>query len=149
MIYPNWLTNVVVVPKKNEKWSQYWLLWLQYKQLSFAENKPAKGFDIGILYLELHGCLLGVQSDCYVQARSRRNILRHWWRVVLSQGNALCLKKMPTQPTRYRLQFRKYIRGIMEEYINGFVVKSLKKDHINHLEKSFVVLCHYTMKLIR
>ncbi|GFY88878.1 hypothetical protein Acr_06g0008180 [Actinidia rufa] len=126
--YPDWLTNVVVAPKKEGKWK----VCVDFTDLNKAcpkDNFPLPKIDL-IVDVTFKHELLKQGLYCYkVMPFGLKNVGATYQRLV---------NKM----------FKKQIGKIREVYIDDMLVKSLQEaDHITHLEEAFGILRQHQMML--
>ena len=135
MKYPEWLANVVVVPKKGNKWR----VCLDYTDLNDACPKDSFPLDAfsGYHQIPMHppdaektSFITPHGLYCYnVMPFGLKNVRETYQRLV---------KKM----------FRPLLGSTMEVYIDDMLVKSkLRPDHATHLQQAFDLLREYGMKL--
>ncbi|XP_059627489.1 uncharacterized protein LOC132270323 [Cornus florida] len=128
MYYPDWLSNVIVVQKKNGKCR----VCIDFTNLNKACSKdsfPLPKID------QMVDATTGYERLTFLDAYSGYN-------------------QIPMDPAdeeklfRYRARDLLLQRKIVEAYIDDMVVKSKKKvDHLKHLQDVFDVLRQYGMKL--
>ena len=152
--YPKWLANVVVVPKKGEKWR----VCMNYTYLNEAcpeDNFPLPQIDQIVDASAGHGIF------SFVDAFSGyHQILMHLpdaeKTTFITPHGLLCYNVMSfrlknTRATYQRLvtkMFRPLLRKTMEVYINDMLVKSKERlNHVEHLQEAFELLRARGMKL--
>ena len=152
--YPEWLANVVVVPKKGGKWR----VCVDYTDLNEACLKdcfPLPRIDQIVDVLAGHGMLSFLDSfSGYHQipmhspdAEKTTFITPHglFWYSVMPFG----LKNV--EATHQRLvtkMFRPLLGKTTEVYIDDMLVKSKERaDHAEHMQEAFKLLRAYDMKL--
>ncbi|KAK1568798.1 hypothetical protein Q3G72_028909 [Acer saccharum] len=152
--YLDWLANVMVVKKKNEKWR----VCIDFTDLNKAcpkDSFPLPHIDMLVDATARHELL------SFMDAYSGYNqILMHpndqEKTVFVTERGIFCYKVMPFSlknagATYQRLvnkMFAKMLGSTMEVYIDDMLVKSLvAQQHIDHLRQSFDVLDQYGMKL--
>ena len=145
MKYPEWLANVVVVPKKGDKWR----VCVDYIDLDEAcpkDSFPLPHIDQIVDASTGHGIL------SFLNAFSRyHQILMHPLDVekttFITPHKLYCYNVMPfglknVGPTYQRLVskiFRSLLGKTMEVYIDDMLVKSKKcLDHTNHLQEALI-----------
>ncbi|KAK0592411.1 hypothetical protein LWI29_018735 [Acer saccharum] len=152
--YPDWLANVVVVKKKNEKWR----VCIDFTDLNKA--CPKDSFPLPHIDM-LVDATAGHELLSFMDAYSGYNqILMHpddqEKTAFVTERDIFCYKVMPfglknAGATYQRLvnkMFAKMLGSTMEVYIDDMLVKSLiAQQHIDHLRQSFDVLDQYGMKL--
>ena len=152
--YPEWLANVVVVPKKGGKWR----VCVDYTDLNEAcskDNFPLLRIDQIVDTLVGHGML------SFLDAFSRyHQIPMHppdaEKTAFITPHGLLCYNVIPfdlknARATYQRLvtkMFRPLLGQTMEVYIDDMLVKSMEcPDHDGHLQEAFKLLRAYGMKL--
>ena len=152
--YPDWLANVVVVPKKNGKHR----VCIDFTDLNKAcpkDSFPLPHID------SLVDATSGHELLSFMDAFSGYNqILMHpndqEKTSFITDRGTYCYKVMPfglknAGATYQRLVNRMFAAQLgktMKVYIDDMLVKSLKaEDHINHLQQTFDLLRKYNMKL--
>ena len=152
--YPDWLANVVLVKKENEKW------WLYIDFIDVNRACPKDSFPLPRIDL-----IMDATSDhellSFMDAFSGYNHIimdpsdQENTSFVMGQGT-YCYQVMPfglknTGATYQRVvnkMFQKHIGASMEVYIDDMLVKLVKAElHVAHLAESFQVLKNYNMKL--
>ncbi|KAK4388839.1 Transposon Ty3-G Gag-Pol polyprotein [Sesamum angolense] len=152
--YPEWLANVVLVPKSNGKWR----LCIDFTDLNKACPKdPFPLPRIDILVDSTSGCEMLSFLDAY-QGYNQIPLApedQEKASFVTDQG-VFCYNVMPfglknAGATYQRLvnhMFQNQIGRNMEVYIDDMLVKSEKEqDHIKDLEECFQILTTFGMKL--
>ena len=152
--YPEWLANVVVVPKKGGKWR----VCVDYTDLNDTcpkDNFPLPRIDKIVDALVGHGML------SFLDAFSRYHQIPMYPRdaektsFITSHG-LFCYNVMPFElknagVTYQRLVtkiFRPLLGKTMEVYIDDMLVKSKERpNHTTHLQQTFELLRAYDMKL--
>ena len=154
--YPEWLANIVVVPKKGGKW---WVC-VDYTDLNEAcpkDNFPLLRIDHILDASAGHGMLSFLDAfSCYHQ------ILMHppdaEKTTFIKPHRLYCYNVMPfglknVGATYQRLMtkiFQPLIGRMMEVYIDDMLVKSKERpDHTEHLRETFELLRTNSMKLNR
>ena len=152
--YPEWLANVVVVPKKRNKWR----VCVDYTDLNDAcpkDSFPLPHIDQIVDASSRHGMLSFLNAfSGYHQipihppdAKKTSFITSH---------GLYCYNVMPfglknVGATYQRLvtkMFRPLLNSAMEVYIDDMLVKSKQRpDHAAHLQQAFDILREYGMKL--
>ncbi|KAI3746327.1 hypothetical protein L6452_08755 [Arctium lappa] len=119
--YPDWLANVVVIQKKNDKWRVY---------IDFTDLNKACLKDLFPL----------PHIDALVDATAGHELL------VMPFG----LKNAGSRYHRLvNKMFKERLGNTVEVYIDGMLVKSRQAvDHMEHLRQPFDILRKYCMKLI-
>ncbi|KAL0402391.1 UNVERIFIED_CONTAM: hypothetical protein Slati_4269000 [Sesamum latifolium] len=152
--FPEWLSNVVLVPKPGEKWR----MCIDFRDLNKACPKDFYPLPrIDQLVDSTFGCeLLSIMdaSQGYHQItlapEDRKKVS------FITSSGTFCYVAMPfglknTGATYQRLVdkiFRPQIRRNVELYVADMLVKSKKtEDHIADLEETFAVLRKYRLKL--
>ena len=152
--YPEWLTNMVVVPKKGNKWR----VCVDYMGLNDACPKDSfllPRIDQIVDALAGHGMLsfLDAFSEYHQIPMHPPNTEKTSF--ITSHG-LYCYNVMPfglknAGATYQRLvtkMFRPLLGSIMEVYIDDMLVKSKQcPDHAAHLQQTFDLLKEYGMKL--
>ncbi|XP_019081056.1 RNA-directed DNA polymerase homolog [Vitis vinifera] len=152
--YPEWLANVVVVPKKGGKWR----VCVDYTNLNDAY--PKASFPLSRID-QIVDATSGHEMLSFLDAFSR------YHQIPMAPGNEektafitlyglYCYRVMPfglknAGATYQRLMtkiFKRLIGDIVEVYIDDVVVKSkTRSKHTQHLQKVFHLLRKYGMKL--
>ena len=152
--YPEWLANVVVVPKKGNKWR----VCMDYTDLNDAcpkDSFPLPRIDQIVDASAEHGML------SFLDAFSRyHQIPMHppdaEKTSFITPHGLYCYNVMPfglknARATYQRLvtkMFRPLLGSSMEVYIDDMLVKSKQRpDHATHLQQTFDLLRKYGMKL--
>ena len=152
--YPDWLANVVVVPKKGNKFR----MCVDYKDLNKAcpkDSFPLPHID------RMIDATAGHEMLSFLDAYSGYNQIRmhpedQEKTSFITRYGTYCYNVMPfglknAGATYQRLvneMFKEHIGKTMEVYIDDMVVKSLEtEDHLKHLQETFDVLRRYNMKL--
>ncbi|XP_057803119.1 uncharacterized protein LOC131018411 [Salvia miltiorrhiza] len=152
--YPEWLANVVVVKKKNNKWR----VCIDFTDLNKACPKDSFPLPhIDMLVDATAGHELMSFMDAYSGYHQIRMHPDDEEKTTFMTNIALyCYKYMPfglknAGATYQRLvnqMFASLLRQTMEVYIDDMLVKSIHaKDHIDHLRETFEILRKYNMKL--
>ena len=154
VMYPEWLANVVVVPKKNGKWR----VCVDYTDLNKACPKdpyPLPHIDCMV------DATAGYEMLSFMDAHSGYNQIKMYpldqekTAFMTTQG-IYCYTTMSfglknagsTYQRLVNLMFKGQIGDTMEVYIDDMVVKSLHaSDHVKHLEIAFDILKTFNMKL--
>ena len=152
--YPDWLDNIVIVKKANEKWR----LCIDFTNVNRAcpkDSSPLPWIDLIV------DATTGHELLSFMDAFSGYNHIimdpndQENTSFVTGQGT-YCYQVMPyglknAEATYQRLvniMFQKQIGASMEVYIDYMLVKSVKAElHVDHLAESFHVLKDYKMKL--
>ena len=152
--YPEWITNVVVVPKKGIKWR----VCVDYTDLNEAcpkDSFPLPRIDEIIDASIKHGMLSFLDAfSSYHQipmnpldAEKMAFITPH----VLYCYNVMPFSLKNVGATYQRLVtkiFRSLIGKTMEVYIDDMLIKSKERpNHTNHVQETFELLRTYGMKL--
>ena len=152
--YPEWLANVVVVPKKENKWR----VCVDYTDLNDAcpkDSFPLPRIDQIVDASARHGMLSFLDAfSGYHQipmhppdAEKTSFITLHG----LYYYNVMPFKLKNAGATYQRLvtkMFRSLLGSTMEVYIDDMMVKSKQhQDHVTHLQHVFDILRKYGMKL--
>ena len=153
MEYPEWLANVVLVKKENEKWR----LCIDFTDVNRA--CPKDSFPLTRIDL-IVDATAGHELLSFMDAFSGYNKInmdpddQEKTSFVTGQGT-YCYRVMPfglknTGATYQRLvnkMFKKQIGTSMEVYIDNMLVKSTTAElHIAHLTEAFQILKEYNMK---
>ena len=152
--YPDWLTNVVVVLKKNGKSR----VCIDFTDLN--KSCPKDGFPFPQIDM-LVDAMTGHELLSFMDTYSRYNqILMHpndqEKTSFVTERGIFCYKVMSfglknAGATYQRLvnkMFAAYLGSTMEVYIDDMLVKSLyARDHTTHLKQAFEVLNQHQMKL--
>ena len=152
--YPEWLANVVLVKKGNDKWR----LCIDFTNINRA--CPKDSFALSRIDL-IVDAITGHELLSFMDAFSSYNQIsmdpddREKTSFVTAQGT-YCYRVMPfglknARATYQRLvnrMFQKQIGTTMEVYIDDMLVKSTTAElHIAHLSEAFQILRNYNMKL--
>ena len=146
--YPEWLANVVVVPKKGEKWR----VCVDYTDLNEAcpkDSFPLPRIDQIIDTSAEHEML------SFLDAFSRYHQILMHPPIITPYGlfyyNVMSFSLNNARATYQRLvtkMFRPLLGKTMEVYIDDMLVKSKERpDHAKHLQETFELLRAYRMKL--
>ncbi|XP_057803713.1 uncharacterized protein LOC131019046 [Salvia miltiorrhiza] len=152
--YPEWLANVVVVKKKNDKWR----VCIDFTDLNKACPKDSFPLPhIDMLVDATAGHILMSFMDAY---SGYHQIWMHpddeEKTAFMTSVALFCYKYMPfgfknAEATYQRLvnrMFASLLGQTMEVYIDDMLVKSIRaRDHIDHLRETFEILRKYNMKL--
>ncbi|KAL0462415.1 UNVERIFIED_CONTAM: hypothetical protein Slati_0129100 [Sesamum latifolium] len=144
--FPEWLSNVVLVPKPEKNGECASILRLEQSMpqrfLSTTTNRSARGFHIRLRIAQHDGCLTRIPSDNASPRGPEEGQFHH------SEGT-FCYVAMPfglknAGATYQRLVdkiFRPQIGRNVEVYVDDMLVKSKKAaDHVKDLEETFSVL---------
>ena len=152
--YPDWLTNVVLVKKANEKWR----MWMDFTDLNKAcpkDSFPLPRID------QLVDSITGHKLLTFMDAFSGYNQIKmaeedqEKTAFITSQG-LYCYKVMPFKlknagATYQRLvnkMFNRQIGRNMEVYVDDILVKSKEElTHLDDFRETFTTLKQYQMKL--
>ena len=152
--YPEWLANVVVVPKKGGKWR----VCVDYTDLNEAcpkDNFPLPRIDQIVDVSAEHGMLSFLDAFSGYHQIPMHSPDAEKTAFITSYG-LLCYNVMPfglknAGATYQRLvnkMFRPLLGKTMEVYIDDMLVKSKERpDHAKHLQETFELLRVYGMKL--
>ena len=152
--YPEWLTNVVLIKKANEKRR----LCIDFTNINKAYPKdslPLPRIDLIVDATAGHELLSFMDAFSGYNHISRDPSDQEKTSFVTGQGT-YCYRVMPftlknAGATYQRLvnkMFQKQIGASMEVYIDDMLVKSVKTEiHITHLAEASQVLKSYNMKL--
>ena len=152
--YPEWLANVVLVKKENDKWR----LCIDFTDINRAYPKdsfPLPRIDLIVDATAGHELLSFMDAFSGYNQISMDPSDQEKTSFVTCQGT-YCYRVMPfglnnAGATYQRLvnkMFHKQIGTSMEVYIDDMLVKSVKVElHITHLAEAFQVLKSYNMKL--
>ncbi|KAL6351309.1 hypothetical protein AAG906_035101 [Vitis piasezkii] len=152
--YPEWLANVVVVPKKERKWR----VCMDYTNLNNAcpkDNFPLPRIDQIVNSTTGQGMIsfLDAFSGCHQIPMAPADEEKT---AFITPHGLYCYKVMPfrlknVDATYQRLMtkiFRPLVGRTVEVYIDDIVVKSkIREDHTHHLQEVFHLLRRYDMKL--
>ena len=152
--YPDWLTNVVLVKKANEKWR----MWMDFTNL----NKACPKDSFPLLRIDqLVDSITGHKLLTFMDAFSGYNQIKmaeedqEKTAFITSQG-LYCYKVMPFKlknagATYQRLvnkMFNRQIGRNMEVYVDDILVKSKEElTHLDDFRETFTTLKQYQMKL--
>ena len=152
--YPEWLTNVVVVPKKGGEWR----VCVDYTDLNEAclkDGFPLLRIDQIFDATVGHGILLFLDAfSRYQQIPMHRPDIEKT--TFITPHGLYCydvmsfdLKNVETTYQRLVTKiFRPLLGNTMEAYIDDMLVKSKESfDHTKHLQEAFKLLRRYGMKL--
>ena len=150
--YPEWLANVVVVPKKGDKWR----VCVDYTDLNEACPKvsfPLSRRDQIVDAVAGHGSLLFLDAFSGYHQILMHPLDTEKMAFITSHG-LYCYNVMPSglknvgATTLVTKIFRPLLGETMEVYIDDMLVKSKKRfDHTKHLQEAFELLRKYIMKL--
>ena len=152
--HPEWLANVVLIKKANDKW---WLC-IDFTDINRAcpkDNFPLTWIDLIVDATACHELLSFMDAFSGYNQISMDPRDQEKTSSVIGQGT-YCYQVMPlwiknAGATYQRLvnkMFQKQIGASMEVYIDDMLVKSIKAElHINHIAEVFQVLKSYNMKL--
>ena len=152
--YPEWLANVVVVPKKGNKWREC----VDYTDLNDAYPKdsfPLPRIDQIVDASAGHGILSFLDAFSGYHQIPMHPPDAEKTSFITPHG-LYCYNVMPFElknvgATYQRLvkkMFRPLLSNTMEVYIDDMLVKSKQRpDHATHLQKDFDILRKYGMKL--
>ena len=152
--YPEWLANVVLVKKENDKWR----LCIDFTDINKAcpeDSFPLPRIDLIVDATVGHELLIYMDAFLGYNQINMDPSDQEKTLFVTGQGT-YCYQVMPfglknAGATYQRLvnrMFQKQIGTFMEVYIDDMLVKSIKeKLHITHLAETFQVLRSYNMKL--
>ncbi|KAL0430667.1 UNVERIFIED_CONTAM: Transposon Ty3-G Gag-Pol polyprotein [Sesamum radiatum] len=152
--YPDWLANVVLVPKANGKWR----MCIDFSDLNKAYPKDSYPLPrIDALIDSTSGCELMSFLDAFQGYNQIRLAKEDQQKTsFVTDQEIFCYNVMPFSlknagATYERLvnhKFREQIGKTMEVYIDDMLVKSKRKeDHAQDLQECFGVLRHFGMKL--
>ena len=152
--YPEWLANVVVVPKKGNKWRVY----VDYMDLNDTcpkDSFPLPCIDQIVDASAGHGMLSFLDAfSGYHQIPMHPPDAENTF--FITPHGLYCYNVMPfglknAGATYQRLvtkMFRPFLCSTMEVYIDDMLVKSKQcPDHTTHLQQAFDLLQEYGMKL--
>ena len=154
MEYSEWLANVVLVKKANDKWRLY----IDFTDVKFAcpiDSSPLPRIDLIVDATAGHELLSFMDAFSGYNQMSMDPDDQENTSFITGQGT-YCYRVMPfglknAGATYQRLVnriFQKKIRASMEVYIDDMLVKSTTAElHIAHLSKAFQILREYNMKL--
>ena len=152
--YPEWLANVVVVPKKGGKW-RVCIDYIDLNEAFLKDSFPLLHIDKIVNSIAGHGIL------SFLDAFSRyHQILMHppdaEKTTYITPHELYCYNVMPFGLKNARATYQILVTEIfllllgntMEAYINDILMKSRERfDHIQHLHETFELLRRYDMKL--
>ena len=154
MKYPEWLANVVVVPKKGNKWR----VCVDYTDLNDAcpkDNFSLPHIDQIVDASAGHGMLSFLDTFSGYHQIPMHPPDAEKTSFITPHG-LYCYNVMPfglknVEATYQRLvtkMFRPLLGSIMKVYIDNMLVKSKQRpDHANHLQQAFDILQEYGIKL--
>ena len=154
MKYPEWLANVVVVPKKDNKWR----VCVNYTDLNDAcpkDNFPLPRIDEIVDASAGHGMLSFLDAFSGYHQIPMHPPDAEKTSFIMPHG-LYCYNVMPfglknAGATYQRLvtkMFRPFLGSTMEVYIDDMLVKSKQRqNHVTHLQQIFYLLREYGMKL--
>ena len=152
--YPEWLANVVVVPKKGDKWR----ICVDYTDLNDAcpkDSFPLPCIDQIVDAFAGHGMLSFLEAFSGYHQIPMHPPDADKTSFITPHG-LFCYNVMPfglkiAGATYQRLvtkMFRPLLDSTMEVYIDDMLVKSKQRpDHVTHLQQTFDILRKYGMKL--
>ena len=152
--YPEWLANVVVVPKKGGKWR----VCVDYTDLNDAcpkDNFPLPRIDQIVDASSGHGMLSFLDSFSGYHHIPMHPLNAVKTAFITPHGlfyyNVMPFGLKNARATYQRLVtkiFRPLLRKTMEVYIDDMLVKFKERsDHVTHLQEEFELLKVYDMKL--
>ena len=152
--YPEWLANVVVVPKKGGKWRvsvDYKILnkACPKRQLPSASDRSdcrCVGQTWDVIF---PGRLLGISSNIHTSARRGKIVFITPHRLFCYNVMSFGLKNVgETYQRLVTKMFMPLLGKTMEVCIDDMLVKSKERlDHAKHLQEAFELLRGYGMKL--
>ena len=154
MYYPDWLANVVMVKKANEKWRMY----IDFTDLSKAcpkDSYPLPQIDTLVDSTARHQLLSFMDAFSGYNQIKIEEANQEKTSFVTSQG-LFCYKVMPfrlknARATYQRLMNKMFAHQIgrnVQVYVDDMLVKSLHEDdHLGDLRETFDTLRLYNMKL--
>ena len=152
--YPEWLANIVLVEKANDKW----ILCIDFTDINRAcpkDSFPLSRIDLIVDATASHELLSFMDAFSGYNQISMDPDDQEKTSFVMGQGT-YCYRVMPfglknAGATYQRLvnrMFHKQIGASMEVYIDDMLVKSTTAElHITHLAEAFQILRGYNMKL--
>ena len=152
--YPEWLTNVVMVPKKGNKWRVY----VDYTDLNDAcpkDSFPLPRIDQIVDASVGHGMLSFLDAFSGYHQNPMHPLNAEKTSFITPHGlyyyNVMPFGLKNAGATYQRLvtkMFRPLLGRTMEVYIDDMLVKSKQRlDHADHLQHTFDLLREYGMKL--
>ena len=146
--YPEWLANVVVVPKKGEKWRVY----VDYTDLNEAclkDSFPLPRIDQIVDTSAGHGMLSFLDAfSGYHQILMHPPIITPYGLFCYNVTSFSLNNAAATYQRLVTKMFRPLLGKTMEVYIDDMMVKSKERpDHAKHLQETFELLRAYGMKL--
>ena len=152
--YPEWLENVVVVPKKGNKW-RVCVDYTDLKDVSPKDSFPLPHIDQIVDALARHGMLSFLDAFSGYHQIPMHPPDAEKTSFITPHG-LYCYNVMPfglknAGATYQRLvtkMFRPLLGSTMEVYIDDMLVKSKQRpDHVANLQQTFDLLKKYGMKL--
>ena len=152
--YPNWLANMVVVPKKEEKWR----VCIDYTNLNNAclkDSFPLSHID-QIVDSTAEQELLFFLDAFFEYHQIPMALVDEEKTAFITSHELYCYKVMPFElknadATYQRLItkiFRPLVGRTVKVYIDDIMIKSkTREDHMHHLQEVFHLLRRYDMKL--
>ena len=152
--YPDWLTNVVLVKKANEKWR----MWMDFTDLNKAcpkDSFPLPRIDQLVDSITRHKLLTFMDAFSGYNQIKMAEEDQEKTAFITSQG-LYCYKVMPFKlknagATYQRLvnkMFNRQIGRNMEVYVDDILVKSKEElTHLDDFRETFTTLKQYQMKL--
>ena len=152
--YPEWLTNVVVVLKKGNKWRVY----VDYTDLNDAcpkDSFPLPRIDqivdasAGHSILSFLDAFSGYHQIPMHPPDAEKTSFTTPYGLYCYNVMPFCLKNVgATYQRLVTKMFRPLLGSTMEVYIDDMLVKSKQRpDHTTHLQQTFDLLRKYNMKL--
>ena len=152
--YPEWLANVVLVKKENDKWR----LCIDFTNINRAcpkDSFPLPRIDLIVDATAGHELLIFMDAFSGYNQISMDLSDQEKTSFVIGQGTyyyrVIPFELKNAGATYQRLvnrMFQKQIGTFMKVYIDDMLVKSIKAElHITHLAEAFQVLKSYNMKL--
>ena len=152
--YPEWLHNVVVVPKKGGKW-RVCVDYTDLNEVCLKDNFPLPQMDQIVDALARHGMLsfLEAFSDYHQIPMHQLDAEKM---AFITLDRLYCYNVIPFGLKNARVTYQRLVTKIlrplmgktMEVYIDDMLVKSKERlDHMKYLQETFELLRTYDMKL--
>ena len=152
--YPDWLANVVMVKKSNEKWRMC-VDFTDLNRVCPKDSYPLPRIDTLVDSMARHELLSFMDAFSGYNQIKMSEEDQEKTSFVTSQG-LFCYKVMPFElknagATYQRLMNKMFAHQIgmnIQVYVDDMLVKSLcENDHLNNLQETFNTLRSYNMKL--
>ena len=152
--YPEWLANIVLIKKANDKW-QLCIDFTDVNRACSKDNFPLPHIDLIVDAIASHELLSFMDAFSGYNQISMDPNDQEKTSFITAQGT-YCYRVIPfglknAGATYQRLvnrMFQKQIGTTMEVYIDDMLVKSITAElHVAHMSETFQILRNYNMKL--